>query len=170
MSTKTLNKITKGLFIFSGAVFALIILVKVFGDKPVSEQTDADKWQNFKHMNDCELALKIFSDYRPIMNDWATVLETSKTLTYQQAVNWKKSNNFDKRLDEVANKYPAVYPLNLPNAKLASGIEFRIGQWWRDIFSNLRKSNNQDRGSSDQVVLISQEFSELKKQCPNEFK
>ena len=164
------SKTIRNVVIALAAVFLVIGLFvdeeKETKNKPVAKS----KTEQYKDYPDCKLALLISNDYIKVMNQWATVLETSNSLTYQQALNWKQSNNFDQRLDEIAGKYPSTYPVDKPNSKLAAGFGFRIGQWWRDVFSNLKQSNNQNRGKSQQVSLIVKDYDQIKAQCPNEFK
>ncbi|MGB0895343.1 MAG: WYL domain-containing protein [Parashewanella sp.] len=151
---------------------ALFLAVGLLVDdkKDIQNTTKSvNKFEQLKEYSDCKLALMISNDYITIMNQWATVLDTSNSITYQQALNWKQSKQFDQRLDEIASKYPSTYPANLNNSRIASGFGFRIGQWWRDVFNSLKQSNNQSRGISKQLTLIHQEYNEIKKQCPNEF-
>lgn len=178
-------KLIKPLLISIGVIFALIFIALIFSagneHKPevtsVSNQpsptqqalkdADAIKWQAFKGVSDCELAYRMYSDYAPIIASLGEFVKSNPYMTHQEAVQWKQLTKFDEKLAVVEAKYPSRYKVELDNAIIAHGFAFSAGQYWRDVFSDVRNSRPIN---SEQTTLMQDDLRLLKAGCPNEFR
>jgi hypothetical protein len=145
-------------------------------DKDAFNKLEAAKWEKVSNLTDCLLAYKIYSAYSPIMAELMDFAETKSYFVKQEAVNWKESTKLDQRLDALNNIYPSTYTVDYPNAIIAHGMNFAIGQYWRDVFfhvTNAREDKpavSEDKPAvSEQTQLMQDDLNVLKSQCPNEF-
>ncbi|WP_445946349.1 hypothetical protein [Shewanella sp.] len=130
-------------------------------DNAEPNNTKFDKYSQFNDLSDCQLAKLIVADYEPIIMSLSQYLNSHNDLTYQQLNNWKNATDFQSNLDSVKNKYPSIQRLDMQNSRLASGLDFRVGQAFRDTFSSLRKSNNQGNVISPQWEFIQNEVAQI---------
>ena len=180
-------RLLKPVFISIACLFLIIFIALVVSssntpksletpkiDKPSQAEIELDKleaakWKALSNLTDCQLAYNIYSDYSPIMNELLDFAKTKTVFNKSEAVNWKEVHQLDKRLETLSKKYPSNYTVNYPNSLIAHGMDFAIGQYWRDIFFH---SSNDRLGrplESDQPSLMQDDFNVLKSQCPNEF-
>lgn len=138
-------------------------------DKDAFNKLEAAKWKKFSNLTDCQLAYKIYSDYSPIMAELMDFAETKSYFAKQEAVNWKESTKLDQRLEALNNIYPSTYNVDYPNAIIAHGMNFAIGQYWRDIFFHVINEREAKPAVSEQTQLMQDDLNVLKSQCPNEF-
>lgn len=134
--------------------------------KSAVDDVEEQKWQAFEGITDCQLAYNIRTDYSVIWDE-LTQFASQNGIEKQQAVNWKAQTKLDIRLAALADKYPSIYNMNYPNALIAHGMEFAIGQYWRDIYFHANTGNPLD---SEQPQLMQDDLNVLKSQCPKEFK
>lgn len=179
------RRLIKPLFISIGIIFALIFIALIFSagneqkpevtttttNKPTQAQqavkdVDAIKWQAFKGVSDCELAYRMYSDYAPIIASLDEFVKSSPNMTHQEAVQWKQSTKFDESINAIDEKYPAYYKVSMPYSLLAHGFSFSAGQYWRDVFSDVRNSRPIN---SEQTTLMQDDLRLLKSGCPNKF-
>lgn len=133
------------------------------------ESKDQLKWKQFEGVSDCMLARSIIKDNLPIMRSLSKFVDNTPDLTYQKAVQWKQSTGFDAQLSSINDRYPHYYNVYMPNSAKASGLNFRVDQYWRDIFSALRKSNNQSFNGSQQESMIKDDFDFINGNCKAEW-
>jgi len=138
-------------------------------DKDAFNKLEAAKWKKFSNLSDCQLAYKIYSDYSPIMTELMDFAETKSYFAKQEAVNWKESTKLDQRLEALNNIYPSTYTVDYPNAIIAHGMNFAIGQYWRDIYFHVANAREDKPAVSEQTQLMQDDLNVLKSQCPNEF-
>jgi hypothetical protein len=139
-------------------------------DKNAFDKLEAAKWKNVSNLTDCQLAYKIYSDYSPIMAELMDFAETKSYFVKQEAVNWKESTKLDQRLEALNNIYPSTYNVNYPNAIIADGMNFAIGQYWRDVFFHVVNEREDKPAVSEQTQLMQDDLNVLKSQCPKEFR
>lgn len=135
------------------------------------ESEDQLKWLQFEGISDCMLARKIIKDHLPIMKSLSQFVVNTPNLTYQKAVEWKKSTEFDAQLSATNDRYPSYYNIYMQNSAKAHGLNFRISQYWNDVFSKLRKSNNQNQSFNDNQLtsLIKDNFDFINGNCKAEW-
>jgi hypothetical protein len=138
-------------------------------DKDAFNKLEAAKWKKFSNLTDCQLAYKIYSDYSPIMAELMDFAETKSYLAKQEAVNWKESTKLDQRLEALNNIYPSTYNVDYPNAIIAHGMNFAIGQYWRDIYFHVANAREDKPAVSEQTQLMQDDLNVLKSQCRKEF-
>jgi hypothetical protein len=139
-------------------------------DKDAFNKLEVAKWEKVSNLTDCQLAYKIYSDYSPIMAELMDFAETKSYFAKQEAVNWKESAKLDQRLEALNNIYPSTYNVDYPNAIIAHGMNFAIGQYWRDIFFHVVNEREDKPAVSEQTQLMQDDLNVLKSQCPNEFR
>ncbi|MFB2670200.1 hypothetical protein ACE02U_15635 [Shewanella xiamenensis] len=124
----------------------------------------------FNGLTDCQLALKVYNDYQPIFAELHQFVTNANNQTYQEVYRWKETTRLDARVAELDAKYPKSYPVTMTNALFAKNLSFAIGQYWRDVHSSLRHTNNQGPIDSEQPSLMNDDLQLLKQNCPEEFK
>ena len=105
------------------------------------------------------------------MKSLSQFVVNTPNLTYQKAVEWKKSTEFDAQLSATNDRYPSYYNIYMQNSAKAHGLNFRISQYWNDVFSKLRKSNNQNQSFNDNQLtsLIKDNFDFINGNCKAEW-
>lgn len=125
---------------------------------------------SFNGLTDCQLALRVYNDYQPIFAELHQFVTNANNQTYQEVYRWKETTRLDARVAELDAKYPKSYPATMTNALFAKNLSFAIGQYWRDVHSSLRHTNNQGPIDSEQPSLMNDDLQLLKQNCPEEFK
>jgi hypothetical protein len=138
-------------------------------DKDAFNKLEAAKWEKVSNLTDCQLAYKIYSAYSPIMAELMDFAETKSYFVKQEAVNWKENTKLDQRLEALNNIYPSTYNVDYPNAIIAHGMNFAIGQYWRDVFFHVVNEREDKPAVSEQTQLMQDDLNVLKSQCPEEF-
>lgn len=174
------RKLIKPLFYTAIGIFVLLFIVMIIDinndPKPVSNANlqsvsntaNDSKFQAFNGLSDCQMAVTILKEYPPIIQSLKSLIDTPN-LTYEMANNWKSKTNFDATLSNLDGRYPVITRADMYNSRLAKGLNFRIGQVWRDIFSSLRQTNNQGPIKTEQMDLIQNELSQILSNCKAEF-
>ncbi|WP_413472336.1 WYL domain-containing protein [Shewanella baltica] len=127
------------------------------------------KANDFDGLSDCKLAQFIIKDYMPLMISLGKFIDENPNMTYQQTNVWKQTVNFDAVLAEIDAKYPVITRSDMHNAQVAKGLNFRVGQIWRDLFFSLKKSNNEGPLKLDQFQLVQDELTKITANCAAEF-
>lgn len=134
------------------------------------DEVESAKWQALQGVSDCQLALRVYNDYQPIFAELHQFVTNASNQTYQEVYRWKEATRLDARVAELDAKYPKLYPVTMTNTLLAKNLSFAIGQYWRDVHSSLRHTNNQGPIDSEQPSLMNDDLQLLKQNCPEEFK
>lgn len=133
------------------------------------DEIESAKWQALQGVSDCQLALRVYNDYQPIFAELHQFVTNANNQTYQEVYSWKETTRLDARVAELDAKYPKSYPVTMTNTLFAKNLSFAIGQYWRDVHSSLRHTNNQGPIDSEQPSLMNDDLQLLKQNCPEEF-
>jgi hypothetical protein len=181
-------RLIKPVFFIISVIFTILFIALIVDssndpkpvEKPITKQSSQDKdafkmleaakWEKVSNLTDCQLAYMIYSDYSPIMAELMDFAETKSYFVKQEAVNWKESTKLDQRLEALNNIYPSTYNVDYPNAIIAHGMNFAIGQYWRDIYFHVANEREDKPAISEQTQLMQDDLNVLKSQCSDEFK
>lgn len=182
------RRLVKPVFLTIAAIFGLLffaLIIDIANDpKPIAnvdvsapspatnrlDEVESAKWQSLQGVSDCQLALRVYNDYQPIFAELHQFVTNANNQTYQEVYRWKETTRLDARVAELDAKYPKSYPATMTNTLFAKNLSFAIGQYWRDVHSSLRHTNNQGPIDSEQPSLMSDDLQLLKQNCPEEFK
>lgn len=131
--------------------------------QPAQTANPEQKAIAFEGLSDCELTKLILKDYMPLMMSLDQLIESKPT--YQQANAWKINSNFDAKISEIESKYPRHYSVDFVNARLASGLNVRLGQLWREVFFSLRNTDNNGPIKSEQWSMVESELNQIMANC-----